>query len=114
MLCVKESPSAPRKIYRSFRSKLRYDTEIEKGWKEHVLDVGPIRTFEAPSQKSTFGRIETIAGESLDDVDASSQLSRFTLTAQLMTSGDHFRYRLLVSFRILSISRCAVLNSTTS
>lgn len=69
MLCVEQSPLAPRRIYRSLRSKPRYDTEHEKGWSEHITNVAPIRTVEEPSATSTTGRLITVSDEILDDVD---------------------------------------------
>ncbi|WVO18202.1 hypothetical protein L204_105907 [Cryptococcus depauperatus] len=69
MLKVVNSTQAPKKIYRSFRSKLRYDTELEKGWRDHVHDVTPMKVVEAPSEYSKSGRIRTNSNEVLDDVD---------------------------------------------
>ncbi|KIV79064.1 hypothetical protein PV11_06651 [Exophiala sideris] len=70
MLCVEQSPLAPRKIYRSLRVKPRYDTEHEKGWNKHIHNVAaPIPIVEPPSDKSATGRITTIKQEILDDVD---------------------------------------------
>ncbi|KAJ4513919.1 monooxygenase [Exophiala dermatitidis] len=69
MLCVEQSPLAPLRVYRSLRSKPRYDTEREKGWAEYITNVTPIRTVEAPSPTSTTGRIITVSEEILDDVD---------------------------------------------
>ncbi|KAF1814418.1 formyltetrahydrofolate deformylase [Eremomyces bilateralis CBS 781.70] len=69
MLCVEESPLAPRRVYRSLRSKPRYDTEREKGWTEYIKNVAPIRTVEPPSLDSGTGRIITVSEEILDDVD---------------------------------------------
>lgn len=71
MLCVKRSSLAPRRVYRSLRTTPRYDTEQEKGWAEHINNVGPIQTFEPPSAHSNTGRIITVSGDSLDDVDVS-------------------------------------------
>lgn len=71
MLRVEESPLAPRRIYRSIRSKPRYDTEHDKGWSEHITNVTPMRTVEPPSAHSATGRITTVSGEVLDDVDVS-------------------------------------------
>ncbi|KAI1616433.1 formyltetrahydrofolate deformylase [Exophiala viscosa] len=70
MLCVEQSPLAPRKVYRSLRVKPRYDTENEKGWDKHINNVAaPFRTVEPPSANSATGRITTAKGEVLDDVD---------------------------------------------
>lgn len=71
MLCVEQSPLAPAKVYRSFKSKLRYDTEHEKGWAEHITNVSRMRIVEPPSSHSATGRIITVAGEVLDNVDVS-------------------------------------------
>lgn len=71
MLCVEQSHLAPTKVYRSFRSKLRYDTEHEKGWAEHITNVAQIRVVEPPSANSATGRIITFSEEVLDDVDVS-------------------------------------------
>ena len=72
MLCVEQSPQAPRKVYRSIRVKPRYDTEHEKGWDKHINNVAaPFRTVEPPSSSSTTGRIITTANEILEDVDVS-------------------------------------------
>lgn len=71
MLRVEKSPAAPLRVYRSLRSKPRYDTEHEKGWAEHIVNVAPIRTVEPPSTKSATGRIVTVEEEILDYVDVS-------------------------------------------
>jgi hypothetical protein len=71
MLHVEKSALAPRRVYRSFRTKLRYDIDHERGWAEHVLNVGSIQTIESPSLKSSTGRLVTTSGDILDDVDVS-------------------------------------------
>lgn len=71
MLCVEQSPLAPIKVYRSFKSKLRYDTEQEKGWPNYITNVARVRTIEPPSSHSATGRIFTQADEILDDVEVS-------------------------------------------
>jgi hypothetical protein len=75
MLYVEQSPLAPTKVYRSFKSKLRYDTEQEKGWPSYITNVARVRTVEPPSSHSVAGRIVTQADEILDDVDVSFFLS---------------------------------------
>jgi hypothetical protein len=65
MLHVENSASAPHRVYRSFRAKLRYDIDHEKGWSEHITNVGPIKTV-------TDDKIFTVAGDILEDVDASA------------------------------------------
>ncbi|WWC64304.1 uncharacterized protein I303_106914 [Kwoniella dejecticola CBS 10117] len=81
MLVVNRSTSAPRKIYRSFRSKLRYDTEQDKGWPDHVANLSPMDAVHPPSGESRTGRIVTISGEVVDDVDviifATAYIARF-------------------------------------
>lgn len=72
MLCVEKSPLAPRRVYRSIRREPRYDTEHEKRWAEHIKNVAPIRTVNAPSLESATGRIITTSDEILDDVDVRS------------------------------------------
>jgi hypothetical protein len=72
LLCVERSPSAARKIYRSLRSTPRYDTEHEKGWADHISNIGPMKLTHPPSELSPTGRIETFAGEVLDDIDVSA------------------------------------------
>ncbi|WRT68786.1 uncharacterized protein IL334_005766 [Kwoniella shivajii] len=57
MLCVRKSTSASKKIYRSFRSKLRYDTEHDRGWPDHIVNVSPMRLVSKPSPQSHNGRI---------------------------------------------------------
>lgn len=74
MLCVEQSPLAPTKVYRSFQSKLRYDTEQEKGWTNHITNVARVRTVEPPSSHSATGRIVTVADEIVSDVDVSPSL----------------------------------------
>ncbi|OCF72559.1 hypothetical protein I204_06941 [Kwoniella mangroviensis CBS 8886] len=69
MLKVNKSPSQPKKIYRSFRSKLRYDTELEAGWPEHINNVSPMKILEGPSEHSKTGRITTVLEQVIDDVD---------------------------------------------
>ncbi|WVQ81677.1 hypothetical protein IAT38_003802 [Cryptococcus sp. DSM 104549] len=69
MLNVEQSPLAPKKIYRSFRSTLRYDIEHEKGWPKFINNVTPMRIVHGPSDTSSTGRIETITDQTLDDVD---------------------------------------------
>ncbi|WVF67227.1 hypothetical protein IAT40_001975 [Kwoniella sp. CBS 6097] len=69
MLKVDKCPQAPKKIYRSFKSKLRYDTEHEKGWPEHITNVSPMRIVHGPSGLSKTGRIETVLDQILDDVE---------------------------------------------
>lgn len=71
MLCVEQSSLAPTKVYRSFKSKLRYDIEQEKGWPNHITNVARVRSIEPPSSHSVTGRIVTQADEILDDVDVS-------------------------------------------
>lgn len=71
MLRVEKSPLAPLRVYRSLRSKPRYDTEHEKGWSEHITNVTPIQRVEPPSPHSATGRIITVSEEILDDVDVS-------------------------------------------
>lgn len=71
MLSVEQSPLAPIKVYRSFKSKLRYDTEQEKGWPNHITNVARVCTVEPPSSHSGTGRIITFEDEVLDDVDVS-------------------------------------------
>jgi hypothetical protein len=80
MLRVEQSPLAPLRVYRSLRSKTRYDTQHEKGWSEHITNVAPMRIVEPPSSHSATGRIITVSEEVLDDVDVSSvPLNRSTL-----------------------------------
>ena len=79
MLCVERSPLAPRRIYRSLRSQPRYDIELDKGWSEHINNVAPIHTVEAPSSTSATGTVITVSAEILNDVDVSpaSHIDRF-------------------------------------
>ncbi|RAO70504.1 uncharacterized protein BHQ10_006516 [Talaromyces amestolkiae] len=81
MLCVELSSLAPTKVYRSFKSKLRYDIEQEKGWPNHITNVARVRSIEPPSSHSITGRIVTQADEILDDVDviifATGYVARF-------------------------------------
>ncbi|WWC73362.1 uncharacterized protein I206_107329 [Kwoniella pini CBS 10737] len=69
MLKVTNSPSQAKKIYRSFRSKLRYDTEHEKGWPAHINNLSPMKIVHPPSEDSQTGRIVTVLDEVIDDVD---------------------------------------------
>lgn len=69
MLRVQQSPFAPHRIYRSIRSKPRYDTEHSKGWSEHITNITPIQNVESPSLHSATGRVTTVSEEVLDDVD---------------------------------------------
>jgi len=86
MLCVEHSPLAPRKVYRSIRVKPRYDTEHEKGWEKHINNVAaPFRTVEAPTVDSATGRITTVNGEILDDVDVSPVPAHLAQPVQLTT-----------------------------
>lgn len=72
MLCVERSPLAPRRVYRALRSgKTRYDTNLDKGWANHITNIGPIQTVEPPSPSSPTGRVITISGDRMDDVDVS-------------------------------------------
>lgn len=85
MLCVNQSPLAPRRIYRALRSgKTRYDTELEKGWAEHVERTAPIQSVEVPSPTSRTGRIITASGDRLDDVDVSLPTIKSTILEKLL------------------------------
>lgn len=72
MLLVEQSPLAPQRVYRSLRSKPRYDTEHEKGWSKQITNVMPIRRVELPSLHSATGRIITVSEDTIDDVDVST------------------------------------------
>lgn len=93
MLCVEQSPLAPSHVYRSIRSKLRYDTEHEKGWSEYITNVRPIQKIESSSAYSTAGRITTTSKEILDDVDV-SLFPLFQPCFQLKITGNHICYRI--------------------
>ncbi|OKL61516.1 hypothetical protein UA08_03105 [Talaromyces atroroseus] len=88
MLCVEQSPLAPTKVYRSFKNKLRYDTEQEKGWTKYITNVARMRTVEAPSSHSTTGRIITLANEVLDDIDAIIFATGFVARFEFCHSSD--------------------------
>ncbi|QKX55395.1 uncharacterized protein TRUGW13939_02488 [Talaromyces rugulosus] len=88
MLCVEQSPLAPAKIYRSFKSKLRYDTEQEKGWTEHISNIARMRVVEPPSSHSATGRIITVADEVLDDIDVIIFATGFVARFEFCHSSD--------------------------
>ncbi|KAM0755829.1 formyltetrahydrofolate deformylase [Meredithblackwellia eburnea MCA 4105] len=69
LLGATNSHNAAKKIYRSIRSKPRYDINFELGWSEHIETVVPIKLFEAPSANSKSGRITLQDGKVIDDVD---------------------------------------------
>ncbi|WWC97815.1 hypothetical protein V866_004702 [Kwoniella sp. B9012] len=80
MLKVNKSPAQPKKIYRSFRSRLRYDTELEAGWTDHINNVSPMKILEGPSEHSKTGRITDVLDQVIDDVD---QNPLWSLSARL-------------------------------
>ena len=71
LLEVENSPLAAKKVYRSYRAKLRYDIELEKGWRDHIQSVGAVARAEPPHEGSANGSIITARGEVLDDIDVS-------------------------------------------
>ncbi len=94
MLNVEGSHLAPAKVYRSLRSKPRYDIELDKGWSEYITNVAPIRIVEPPSSNSATGRIITFSEEILDDVDVSPFSLYFRVIVKLISIGDHIRHRI--------------------
>src|SRR5687767_6322632 len=110
MLCVKGSSLAPRRVYRALRSgKTRYDTELDKGWRDYIHNVAPIQTVDSPSPTSATGTIMTISGEGLDDVDVSS-LSRIRSTLRMLMANRSSYLRLDSSSDLSSVTPMTLLS----
>ncbi|KAL1408910.1 monooxygenase [Vanrija albida] len=81
MTFVEGKDAKPKKVYRSIRSEPRLDAQLDKGWKDHIHTIGSIDQAWAPSAGSPAGRLRTVDGVELDDVDviifATSYVVRF-------------------------------------
>lgn len=71
MTFVENKQAKPTKVYRSIRSQPRLDAQLDKGWKDFIHTIGSIDRAWGPSDSLSAGRLRTVDGIELDDVDVS-------------------------------------------